>query len=171
MPVAETRRLDVRSFLAIGLTVLTLGLLLGAMFLYLAENTKGVRLGDTQFNDLNAERTARRITTEGPIQFPDVSGGNRVINVSHVGESAERGWYVFDAIPAGSPAACVVDWNRERKVFVDRCNPANTFPITGEGLRQYAVRVDDKGKLIIDFNVDPRATTTLAPAGQSGAPK
>lgn len=162
MPVARGPRLNARSFIVLSATVLAVALLLGAMVLYLAENGKKVRLGDDQFSDLNAARTAKRIATDGPIQFPDVSGGSRIINLSHVGDDAQTGWYVFDARAAGARKECVLDWNRERAAFLDRCDAKSTFPIDGAGLHQYAVLVDDKGRLVIDFNVDPLTTTTVA---------
>ncbi len=160
MPVARGTRWNARSVIVLGLTAVAVALLLGAMALYLADNGNNVRLGDNQFGDLQAERTAKRIAGSGPIQFPDVSGGSRVVNLSHVGDDPKTGWYVFDARSPGAARDCILDWNRERERFVDRCDAANTYPIDGTGLRQYPITVNDKGRLIIDFNADPASTTT-----------
>jgi hypothetical protein len=160
MPVARGTRWNARAVIVLGLTAVAVALLLGAMALYLADNGNNVRLGDNQFGDLQAERTATRITREGPIQFPDVSGGSRVVNLSHVGDDPKTGWYVFDARSPGAARDCILDWNRDRSLFVDRCDPNNTYPIDGKGLRQYVVSVNDKGRVIIDFNADPDPTTT-----------
>ncbi len=161
MPVARGTRFDARSIIVVAATVVAVALLLGAMFLYLARNGENVRLGDNQFADLNAERTAKKIAEDGPIQFPDVAGGGRVVNLSHVGTDPQTGWYVFDARSPGAAKECLLDWDRTKKVFVDRCDATSTYPIEGPGLRQYAVRVDEKGRLVIDFNVDPQTTTTV----------
>jgi hypothetical protein len=161
MPVARGNRLNTRSFIVLAATVLAIAVLFAVMLVYLADNGKDVRLGDNQFNDLNAARTAQRIRNDGPIQFPDVSGGGRVVNLSHVGDDPQTGWYIFDARAAGAARDCILDWNRDRQVFVDRCDANHTFPLDGGGLHQYAVRVDTRGRLVIDFNVDPLTTTTV----------
>jgi hypothetical protein len=161
MPVARGPRIGARSLLLLGGTILAIALVLVFMVVYLADNGSKVRLGKNQFDDLNAERTAQRIRNDGPIQFPDVSGGSRVIILSHTGDDPTTQWYVFDARAAGARRECIVDWNRDRAVFVDRCDPNVTYPLDGKGLRQYAVRVDETGKLVIDFNVDPLTTTTV----------
>lgn len=161
MPVARGARINVRSLFVLGVTILAIAVLLGVMVVYLADNGKKVRLGDNQFTDLNAQRTAQRITNDGPIQFPDVAGGGRVVNLAHVGTDPQTGWFIFDARSPGAAKNCLLDWNRDRLVFVDRCNPAGTYPLNGAGLRQYAIRVDEQGRLVIDFNVDPLTTTTV----------
>lgn len=170
MPVARGTRFDARSILVVGATVVAVALLLGAMFLYLARNGNKVRLGDNQFRDLNAANTAEKIAKDGPIQFPDVSGGGRVVNLSHVGTDPQTGWYVFDARSPGAAKECLLDWDRTTRVFVDRCDATSTYPVDGAGLRQYAVRVDAKGRLVIDFNVDPKTTTTVALASTTTKP-
>jgi hypothetical protein len=162
MPVARGTRWNARSVIVLGLTAVAVAILLGAMALYIADNGNNVRLGDNQFGDLQAERTARRIEREGPIQFPDVSGGSRVVNLSHVGNDPKTGWFVFDARSPGAARECLLDWNRERKVFVDRCDANNTYPIDGKGLRQYVVSVNERGQVVVDFNADPATTTTTA---------
>ena len=160
MPVGRGPRLSVRSLFVLGGTILAIALLLVFMVVYVADGSK-VRLGKNQFDDLNAERTAQRIRNDGPIQFPDVSGGSRVVILSHVGDDPQVRWFVFDARAAGAPKDCLVDWIRERQQFVDRCDATKTYPLDGTGLRQYAVRVDEGGRLVIDFNVDPLTTTTV----------
>lgn len=161
MPVGRGPRLSARSLIVLAATLLAIALLLVFMVVYLAGNGNKVRLGKNQFDDLNAERTAQRIRNDGPIQFPDVSGGSRIVILSHVGDDPAVKWFVFDARAAGALKECVVDWIRERQLFVDRCDANQTYPVDGTGLRQYAVRVDETGRLVIDFNVDPLTTTTV----------
>jgi hypothetical protein len=160
MPVARGTRWNARAVIVLGLTAVAVALLLGAMALYLADNGNKVRLGDNQFGDLQAERTAGRIARDGPILFPDVSGGSRIVMVSHLGDDPDSGWYVFDARSPGAARDCVLGWDRDRALFVDGCNPNLTYPIDGAGLRQYVVSVNDKGRIIVDFNADPATTTT-----------
>lgn len=169
MPVARGTPINARALVVVGATILAVALLLGLMVVYLAGHGTKVRLGDNQFVDLDAKRTAPRITSDGPIQFPDVSGGGRVVNLSHVGTDPQTGWFIFDARSAGAAKQCILDWVRDRQVFVDRCDASNTYPLDGNGLRQYAIRVDEKGRLVIDFNVDPLTTTTIVAA--TGATK
>lgn len=160
MPVGRGQRLGARSLIVLGGTLVALALVLVFMVVYLADGTK-VRLGKNQFDDLNAERTAARIRNDGPIQFPDVSGGARVVVLSHVGDDPLVKWFVFNARAAGARQECVIDWIPTRQLFVDRCDPNQTFALDGTGLRQYAVRVDEDKRLVIDFNVDPLTTTTV----------
>lgn len=171
MPVASGPRLGARSLFLVGGTILAIAVVLVFMVVYLADNGNQVRLGKNQFDDLSAERTAERIRNDGPIQFPDVSGGSRVVILSHVGENPLVNWFVFDARAAGARRECLVDWIPERELFVDRCDPTRTFPLDGEGLRQYAVRVDPDLRLVIDFNVDPLTTTTVVVTTTTAAKK
>ena len=160
MPIGRGPRPGARSLIVLGGTILAISLVLVFMVVYLADGSK-VRLGKNQFDDLSAERTATRIRNDGPIQFPDVSGGTRVVVLSHLGEDPLAKWFAFDARAAGARRECVVDWIPARQLFVDRCDPNRTFPLDGTGLRQYAVRVDENKRLVIDFNVDPLTTTTV----------
>ena len=87
MPIGRGPRPGARSLIVLGGTILAISLVLVFMVVYLADGSK-VRLGKNQFDDLSAERTATRIRNDGPIQFPDVSGGTRVVVLSHLGEDA-----------------------------------------------------------------------------------
>lgn len=152
-----------RSVIMLGLTAVAVALLLGAMALYLADNGDRVRLGDNQFGDLQAERTANASRAADRSSSPT--------------SAAAPGWStcptsVTTRRPVGTSSTpghrarardCILDWNHERAVRRP-LDTANTYPIDGTGLRQYPVTVNDKGRLIIDFNADPASTTTTTAA-------
>ena len=98
MPVGRGPRLSARSLIVLAATLLAIALLLVFMVVYLAGNGNKVRLGKNQFDDLNAERTAQRIRNDGPIQFPDVSGGSRIVILSHVGDDTGQGCHATTAV-------------------------------------------------------------------------
>ena len=119
------------------------------------------RLGDEQFQDITADRMAARIADEGPVLFPDVSANrSRDIYVQHLGSDPKTGWLAFDARKPGAPRDCFLEWQRDRRVFVDRCD-GSEVGADGAGLRQYPAVVNSNGKVIIDFNATGPATTSI----------
>jgi hypothetical protein len=164
MPVARGSGITARSALVVGASGVIAAVILGFMVLYLAnrsENVK-VRLGDDQFRDLDAERSAQTIARDGPLLFSDVAGGGRDIFVQHIGPDPKQRWFAFDARPTGEPRNCFLQWDRDAKQFTDngRCNRSYTIPADGEGLRQYPATVDDNGKVVIDLNAAAPPSST-----------
>lgn len=137
---------------------------LGAWLLLRAASGDSVRLGDDRFDRFNAKSAAESIRKDGPLLFSDVSGRgqNRPIYVSHVGDDHKTGWYVFEARAPEAPKDCFLVWDRDDELFrsEDDCDP-RTFPVDGEGLRQFPWKVTEEGNLDIDLNPE-RSTTTVA---------
>ncbi|HEY3144490.1 MAG TPA: hypothetical protein VGJ86_25395 [Acidimicrobiales bacterium] len=118
-----------------------------------------VRLGDDTFQGADAENMADEIAERGPIIFSDVAGGDRDIWLQHLGDDPDSGWYAFDIRPPGGPRDCVTEWDDRKEVFVANCGDDQEFPVDGEGLPQYPVKVED-GKLDVDLNAEDRSTST-----------
>ena len=165
MPVARGPRMTARNAIVVGVAGVISGvMLMGFVVWATGQSTdKGqFRLGDAQFRDITADRMARRIAAEGPVLFPDVSNNRtRDIYVQHLGTDPKTGWLAFDARRPGAPRDCFLEWQRDRDIFVDRCDGAQV-PADGAGLRQYPAVVNDDGKVVIDFNTSPGASTTAA---------
>jgi hypothetical protein len=164
MPVASGPRVTARSAIVVGVAGVLSAVILVIFVLWVtSQNGKKVEfhLGDEQFQDITADRMAARIADEGPVLFPDVSANrSRDIYVQHLGTDPKKGWLAFDAREAGEPRQCFLDWNRDRNVFVDRCD-GSEVGADGAGLRQYPAVVNANGKVVIDFNAS--ASTTSAP--------
>jgi hypothetical protein len=167
MPVARGPRVSTRSAIVVGGAGALTAVLLVIFVVWLTNQNAGkvdFKLGDDQFQDITAERMAKQITADGPVLFPDVSANrSRDIFVQHLGTDPKTGWLAFDAREAGAPRECFLDWKADRQLFVDRCD-GSVIPADGTGLRQYPAVVNANGKVIIDFNATPTATTTNATA-------
>jgi hypothetical protein len=99
-------------------------------------------LGDREFDAGNARTKAEKVAEEGPILFPDASGGTaRDIYLQHLGGT----WY---AIAAGD-RDCTLEWSQEEERFTEPCT-GDTFPADGEGRTRYRTRVKDN-RLFVDF--------------------
>ncbi len=112
-----------------------------------------MRLGDDDFNAGDAENLAAEIAERGPVPWAPLSRG-RSIWINHIGDDPEKGWYAFDVQSPGATGDCVVDWNADRKLFIDTCDPGLVYSTTREGLTQFGVWVDDDGNLIVDVNAN-----------------
>ena len=120
------------------------------------------RVGDEQFQDITADRMAARIADEGPVLFPDVSANrSRDIYVQHLGSDPKMGWLAFDARKPGATRECFLEWQRDRQLFVDRCDKSEVAA-DGAGLRQYPAVVNNNGKVVINFNAGAPTTTSGA---------
>jgi hypothetical protein len=105
-----------------------------------------------------AESLADTVARQGPLLLPDPLGRGRDVWVQHLGGSD---WRTFGAHPPGAPSRCVVHWQADRRVFVDRCS-GREHPADGSGLVSFPTVVDDEGRVVIDLR-DPRPPTTLVP--------
>jgi hypothetical protein len=165
MPVARGPRFTARSALLVGGTGVFVALVLLGLVLFLVNRSDSVkvRLGDQQFQDLDAERAARNIADKGPLLFSDVSGGGRDIFVQHLGADPKIGWLAFNARPPGESRNCFLQWSTDSRHFTDngRCSRSFTFPADGGDLVHYPATVNDAGKVIVDLNATSRSTTTL----------
>ncbi|WP_420639646.1 hypothetical protein [Candidatus Poriferisocius sp.] len=154
MPVSSGPRIT--SARAVAYTVISVGLGIGLVFavVWLAGKDRiEVKLGDDDFNAGNAEVLAATIADEGPVTWASLSR-NRTIWTQHIGSDPEEGWFAFDVRSPGSEGDCVIEWDAERRLFVDTCDPTLVYSATGDGLTQYGVWVDDNGNLIVDVNAN-----------------
>lgn len=151
MPVGKpaTRREVTAVVLALGGVLLAVALGAGVL-LFARSGDVEVRLGPSMWEVGEAEAVARAIGEDGPFVVSDVSGGDRDIILSHVGDDPDSGWHAFAARPPGAPRECSVAWDREASALREPCSGA-VYPLDGEGLEQYPVLVDG-GEVVVDIN-------------------
>ena len=154
MPVASGPKIT--PLRAVFYTVVSIGLGVGLVFAVVSlagSDQIEVKLGDDDFNAGNAENLVAEIAERGPVPWAPLSRG-RSIWINHVGDKPVVGWFAFDVQSPGATGDCVVDWDAERRLFVDTCDPTLVYSATGEGLTQFGVWVDDDGDLIVDVNAN-----------------
>ena len=84
-------------------------------------------------------------------------GNDRHLFVQHLGDDPDEGWVAFGAFDPDDPS-CVVLIDREAEVLVNGCDESVTYPLDGEGLRQYPMSVED-GRIYVDVNELTTSTT------------
>ena len=154
MPVASGPKIT--PLRAVVYSVVSIGLGVGLVFAVVSlagSDQIEVKLGDDDFNAGDAENLAAEIAERGPVPWAPLSRG-RSIWINHIGSDPEKGWFAFDVQSPGATGDCVVDWNAERRLFVDTCDPTLVYSATGDGLTQFGVWVDDDGDLIVDVNAN-----------------
>jgi len=147
-----------RSLLLIaGLAVLTAVLLL-VLVLRLARDPQAkVNLGDQEFDVGQATTIARPILAAGPLLFQALRGTQLDIFVQHVDPDPTRGWLAFLAHAPGEARTCLLRWEAAALDFSDPCS-TRRFPATGDGLAQYATRVDTHGHVIVNLRASVGTT-------------
>ena len=85
-------------------------------------------------------------------------GALSILFVQHLGPDPIHGWLAFAADRQDGTKVCSLQWRPAQHDFVDPCD-GRTFPADGQGLDQYPVTVDSKGRVI----VDPRQPTGTIP--------
>lgn len=163
MAVKRSRGVSARSAILVGLSgvVVALALAVGALWLAGSGGEVEIRLGDSDFGDLDADRISAEIAEQGPVLFSDVAGGSRDLIVQHLGDDPERGWSAFDARRPGQPRDCFFRWRADLTSddaggsavggFANTCDESDTVDAAGTGLTHYPVAVHD-GKVTIDIN-------------------
>ena len=121
------------------------------------------RLGDDVFVVGRARTLAGTVDHAGPLLFQDLVGGAQDIYVQHI----DGQWHAFAAHAPGAPRRCQLRWQRTTRNFVDRCSHA-VYDAQGDGLTQYKIDVDRKGKLVVDLNsatapIPPTSAPTTSP--------
>lgn len=122
----------------------------GAVLAIVAGNDDGsieVNLGDDTFAEIDAQLGAELIAEQGPLIFPDPSGGNRPLLLQHLGSDPEREWYAMVAVAPGTEA-CIVEWRPDDDQFKD-CE-GTVYPADGTGLIRYLTTVED-GQVTVDL--------------------
>jgi len=118
-----------------------------------------INLGDERFNAGQTDRLAKEIDDGGglPFLYQDLVGNDRHLFVQHLGDDPDEGWVAFGAFDPDDPS-CAVLIDREAKALVNDCDESVTYPLTGEGLRQYPTSVED-GRIYVDVNELTTSTT------------
>lgn len=155
MPVARGPQINARSALLVGLTGVVIAVLLVVAVLWLADSSGEVevKIGDTDFRDLDADRISAEIADRGPILFSDVGGGDRDIILQHLGDDPETGWLAFDARRPDDSRDCFFEWQDRSSTFVNTCDRSDMVDEAGTGLDQYPVTVTD-GEVRVDINAE-----------------
>jgi hypothetical protein len=158
VPVAKTepgRALAAAAVVVLGAVLLVL------VVLFL--NSRASTSGDGQFVLSAQDLFDRQQQDSVPTCFNDPVNGNRPICVFHTGGDVDEGWVGYDAQVDGCAFETLAPGAEQ---LVVACT-GETFPFTGEGLRQYDVTVDDDGRLVIDLDgPDETTTTTVAESGE-----
>ena len=92
-----------------------------------------------------------------PFLYPDLVGNDRHLFVQHLGDDPDEGWVAFGAFDPDEPS-CLILLDREDKVLVNECDESVTYPLSGEGLKQYPVSIED-GEIFVDVNELTTSTT------------
>jgi hypothetical protein len=161
MPVAQTRG---HAGKALVIAAVGVAVALGLAFAVAVLANRGdveIRLGDDRFDAGQVEGIATTIADDGglPLLYQDLAGGNRNVFVQHLEDDPQVGWVAFGAVDPDDPD-CAIELDREAALLVNACDPGETYPLDGTGLRYYPTSVED-GRLFVDLN--ERSTTTTAP--------
>jgi hypothetical protein len=160
--------------LGVGAVLIAIGIAWGMLALAGGNETATqLRLGDDVFDAGNAVRLSGQINAQGPLLFSDVSGRGqqRPIAVNHFGDDPAIRWVAFDAAAPGAEENCFLVWSSKLEVFEERSAVSGaqreqgqicrdiTVPANGEGLDQYAWKVDKEGNLTIDLRPDDKISS------------
>jgi hypothetical protein len=159
VPVAQSQGHAGKALAIAGVAILLIAVV--AVFVALAASRGDVEinLGDDRFNAGQTDRLAEEIDDgDGlPFLYQDLVGRDRHLFVQHIGEDPDEGWIAFGAFDPDDPS-CAVLIDREAHVLVNACDESVTYPLDGEGLRQYPTSVED-GRIYVDVNELTTSTT------------
>ena len=133
-----------------------------AVFFVRLSNHRGARVnvGSTEFIVGKATNFAPHIAKDGPLLFPALRGSELDIFVQHLGSGPGQGWLAFEARAPGQARTCLLTWSEASREFTDPCD-GRVYPADGAGLNQYPVRVDQRGRVIVDLR---QSVGTVPPA-------
>ena len=153
MPVSSGSRPNLRSVVAVGLAgvAVALGLVLAVLLLTRSGTDVEIRLGDSDFRDMETGRISAEIADRGPILFGDVADGELDIILQHLGDDPASGWLAFEARRPGQSRDCFFAWRAEQAEFVNTCAPDDVVDAAGTGLRHFDVAVVD-GDVRVDIH-------------------
>ena len=137
-------------------TVVSIALAVGLVFAVVSlagSDQIEVKLGDDDFNAGDAADLADEIAERGPVPWAPLSRG-RSIWINHIGDNPAEGWFAFDVQSPGATDDCVVEWDADRRLFADTCDPSLVYSATGDGLIQFGVWINEDGDLIVDVNAN-----------------
>jgi hypothetical protein len=132
-----------------------LGLVLWGVAALVSHNAdpNDVHLGSDEFVLKSLKAKAEHIAEDGPLLFPGLVGPaeRQPIGIWHDGDVTTSGWRVFSLVPAGGPAQCVLQLDRnDRSALVDPCTNAR-YPADGSTLPPVNSHVDLDGNLVVDL--------------------
>jgi hypothetical protein len=160
MPVAQSTGHAGKALLIAAVAIVLIAIVAVFVALAASRGDVDIRLGDERFDAGRTERLADAIDEGGglPFLYPDLVNEDRPIFVQHVGDDPDEGWVAFGAFDPDDPR-CLVLIDREAEVLVNECDETQTYPLDGEGLRQYPVSVED-GRIYVDVNELTTSTTS-----------
>jgi hypothetical protein len=146
----------------VGLLGVLAAVLLIVFVLRLAKSPSAkVNLGTQEFEVGPSKSLASAIAKNGPLLFQALRGSQLDIYVQHLGSDSAHRWYSFEAHAPGQPRRCQLTWQPNSSDFADPCTGAR-YPADGDGLNHYSIRVDSKGKVIVNL----RQTVGTSPPAQ-----
>ena len=146
-----------RSAVVIGVLALLTAVLIVVLILRLSRTGQAkVQLGSTTFVMGPAVRLAPS-ADQAPLLFQALVGKDLDIYVQHLGSDPIHGWLAFEAHRPGGPASCALRWQGQTRTFVDPCDHM-IYPADGQGLDQYRVTIDSKGRVTIDLHTSTGTT-------------
>src|SRR5688572_18996129 len=159
MPVAQSEGHAGKALAVAGVAIVLIGVVAAFVALAASRGDVEINLGDERFNAGQTDRLAEEIEDGGglPFLYQDLVGNDRHLFVQHVGDDPDDGWVAFGAFDPDDPS-CAVLIDREDMVLVNGCDESITYPLDGEGLRQYPVSVED-GRIYVDVNELTTSTT------------
>jgi hypothetical protein len=159
MPVAQSQGHAGKALAVAGVAIVLIGVVAAFVALAASRGDVEINLGDERFNAGGTQRLAKEIDDGGglPFLYQDLAGNDRHLFVQHLGDDPDEGWVAFGAFDPDDPS-CVVLLDREDEVLRNECDDSETYPLTGEGLRQYPVAVED-GEILVDVNELTTSTT------------
>ncbi len=126
-----------------------------------------VNLGNRSFVMRQLERRTQQADV-GPLFFNDLVKDDRPLPLALMYLGADR-WAALNALPPGQPENCVVQWDQDRKVFVNPCNeevfaPDGTREDRSVGLERFSAKADKKAdRLVVDLNIAYADTLKIRP--------
>ena len=159
MPVAKSQGHAGKALAIAAVAIVLIGAVTAFVAIAASRGDVEVNLGDDRFNAGQTERLAQEIEDGGglPFLYQDLVGNDRHLFVQHVGDEPDEGWIAFGAFDPDDPS-CAVLIDREEEVLVNSCDESVTYPLDGEGLRDYPVSVED-GRIFVDVNELTTSTT------------
>lgn len=126
-----------------------------------------VNLGGRAFVMRQLERRTQQADV-GPLFFNDLVKDSRPLPLALMYLGNDQ-WAALNALPEGQPENCVVQWDQDRKVFVNPCNeevfaPDGTREDRSVGLERFSAKADKKAdRLVVDLNVAYADTLKIRP--------
>jgi hypothetical protein len=159
VPVAQSQGHAGKALAIAAVAIVLIGVVAGFVAMAASRGDVEIRLGDERFNAGQTDRLAEEIADGGglPFLYQDLVGNDRHLFVQHVGDDEDEGWIAFGAFDPDDPS-CAVLIDRDEKVLVNGCDETVTYPLDGEGLKQYPVSVED-GRIYVDVNELTTSTT------------